>query len=354
MFTFILSVFILGILIFCHEAGHFLAARLFGVKVEEFAFGFPPTLWKKKKGETEYKINLIPLGGYVRLLGEEDKVKDPRSYSNLKGRKKIIIITAGVVVNIALAWFLFALGYMFGMSPVALSPESLGGEKTGQIIVVAVEPGSAAEKAGITEGDIINGFKSMEEFAQFTAQHRGQDVTLSIDGATGAHNVTAQLSHDEEAPLGVGLGGAGTKVKLGFFSAFVAATQEICAFTKLIASFLWKIITSLFGPEKVGDSVKDVTGPVGIFTLTGQAVKMGGIFILQWIAILSLNFGLINILPFPALDGGKAIFIMLDGIARRKVIKEEVEGLIHMIGFILLIILILAITYKDIAVLITS
>lgn len=354
MLTFILSILILGLLIFCHEAGHFFAARLFKVKVEEFAFGFPPTIWKKKKGETEYKINLVPLGGYVRLLGEEDKVKDPRSYSSLKGRKKIVIIVAGVFVNIALAWLLFSVGYMVGMSPIALSPESLGGEKTGQIIVVEVSPNSAAEKAGLVEGDIINGFSSMEEFAQYTAQHKGQEITLSIDSTTGARDVKAQLSSEDDAPLGVGLGGAGTKVKLGFFASFVAATREIGAFTKLMANFLWDIITSLFGPEKVSDSVKDVTGPVGIFTLTGQAVKLGGIFILQWIAILSLNFGLINILPFPALDGGKAVFIMLDGIARRKVIKEEVEGLIHMIGFILLIILILAITYKDVAVLITS
>lgn len=355
MLTFIVSILILGFLIFAHEFGHFTVARWFKVKVEEFAFGFPPTLWKKKKGDTTYKINLIPIGGYVKLLGEDEQVKDPRSYSTLRGRKKLLIIIAGVVVNIAIAYVLFAAGYMIGMTPIALSPDSLGGSHSTQVVISEVEAGSPAEAAGLKQGDLINGFNSLEQFAQFTSDHKGQTVDISIGSGGSIHDVAVTLrSGEDEAPLGVGLGGSGTTVKLGFWASLAAAGREIGAFVVLLVQFIGSIFSSLFGPGKVSDSVKDVAGPVGIFTLTGQAVKLGGSFILQWIAILSLNFGLINILPFPALDGGRAVFIILDGVIRRKLVRDEVEGIIHMIGFIILVLLLIIVTYREIAAMIAG
>lgn len=355
MLTFIVFIIILGLLVFAHEFGHFIVARWCGVKVEEFAFGFPPTLWKKEYKGTVYKINILPFGGYVKMLGEDKKIKDPHAFSSQKARKKLLIVISGVILNILLAYIFLVFGYLVGMAPVAINPETLGGHQTKQVVISTVDDNSPASEAGIKSGDLINNFSSAEEFAEFTNNNRGKTVAFSVSSGQTTHEVDVKLRGDPgQLSLGVGLGGQGVKVRLGFGGALVAAAREIGAFTTLAGEFIWNLIASLFGKGSFAENAKNVAGPVGIYNFTGQAMKLGIVYVIQWIAILSLNFGLLNILPLPALDGGRAVFILIEGVARKRVIKEEVEGVIHMIGFILLIVLLLAVTYREIFYMITK
>ncbi len=350
MLTLIIFILVIGLLVFVHEAGHFFMARWMGVKVEEFAFGFPPTIWSKEKNGTKYKINALPLGGYVKMLGEDDEVKDPRAFNNQKARRRLLIVVAGVVMNFILAYLLFVVGYMVGMTPVALDPNTLQGNKTNQVLVASVVDGSPAQKIGISTGDMINGFKSAEEFSEYTNSHRGQSVTINYYHKGANIETKVDLQGDTDKPaLGVALGGSGTMVKLGFFASLKAAAQEVWYIVVLIVKLIGGFIGTLVSHGKISEEAKQVSGPVGIYTFTGQAIQLGWVYVLQLIAIISVNLGLINILPFPALDGGRAVLIFLEGVVRKKVMRREVEAAIHMVGFVLLISLILLVTYREVA-----
>ena len=171
---------ILGLLVFVHELGHFVAAKLSGVKVEEFAFGFPPRIVCHKRGETNYCINLIPFGGYVKMLGEEEESKSPRSFSSKRARNKLFIVVSGVAMNFILAGVLFSIGYMIGMSPIRVNPDAISGPTTNRIYIAQVNEGSPAEQVGLQAGDIIEGFPSNEDFSQYTRSHLGERVLLNI------------------------------------------------------------------------------------------------------------------------------------------------------------------------------
>jgi len=345
--TIVIFVAILVVIILIHEFGHFIVAKLNGVQVKEFAFGFPPRLFSVTRGGTRYSFNLIPLGGYVNLLGEDEAVQEPGSYYSKKVWQKILIVGTGVLMNFALAIIVLAIGFTIGMTPLVSDPATLAGEKTSQVMVVQVVSGSAAEKIGLEPGVILNGFSSPTDLQKFTQAHVGQTVNLSCQKNSHQENRQVTLGQDAEAPLGVGVVSI-TKVKQPFFQALVTATVEVGRSIVTIIVVLWEIIKSLFTTGTAGEAGVGVVGPVGIYNFTSQALKVGWIYILQLLAILSINLGIINILPFPALDGGKILFLGLEGIFRKKVVRQEIENLIHTIGFILLIILLLALTFRDI------
>lgn len=350
MLTLIVFIFIIGLLVFVHEAGHFFMARWMGVKVEEFAFGFPPTIWSREKNGTKFKINIIPLGGYVKMLGEDSDVKDPKAFNNQKARKRLLIVVAGVVMNFALAYLLFVIGYLVGMTPVAVDPASLQGTKTSQVLVASVVDGSPAQEIGLQAGDLINGFNSAESFSNFTNANRGKSVNINYYHKGKNISSTLILSNDVDKPaLGVALGGAGVMVKLGFFVSLKAAAQEVWSIIVLIVKLVGGFVATLVSHGKISEEAKQVSGPVGIYGFTGEAIKLGWVYVVQLLAIISVNLGLINILPFPALDGGRAVLIFLEGVIRRKVVRREVEAAIHMVGFVLLIALILLVTYREVA-----
>ena len=344
--TIIIFIAILIVLILIHEFGHFIIAKALGVKVKEFAFGFPPRLFSVKRNGTRYSFNLIPLGGYVSLLGEDEAVKEKGSYYTKKVWQKILIVGTGVVMNFILAILVLAIGFTIGMTPLVSDPATLSGTKTSQVMIVEVMPDSPAAKAGLESGNIINGFSSPNDLQQFTHSHEGQTVPVSI--TKGSLTVTDEIQLAAgDAPLGVGVVSI-TKVKQPFFEALWTSILEVGRSIATVFVVLYGIIKSLFTTGTAGPSGAGVVGPIGIFNFTSQALKIGWIYILQLLAILSINLGIINILPFPALDGGKILFLALEGIFRKKVVRQEVENLIHTIGFILLIILVLAITFRDI------
>jgi len=345
--TIVVFIVILGLLIFVHELGHFLVARWCGVKVEEFAFGFPPRIWAIKKGGTVYAINLIPLGGYVKLLGEEDDSTSSDAFGKKKVRARVAIVVAGVVMNFILAIFLMTIGFSIGMTPPVSDPATMSGTKVSKVMVIYVAPDSPAEKIGIVPNTILNGFSSTTDLQTFTKENIGKEVELSIIQEKKVRLVKVTLSENAEAPLGVGIVPI-TKVKQPVPQAFITSITETGKVIGALFDFLGGLFKSLFTTGKVGEAGENVMGPVGLFNFTAQAIKVGWIYVLQLVILLSINLGIINILPFPALDGGKVLFLVLEGVFRRKVVRQEIENIVHLVGFILLILLLVAITFKDV------
>lgn len=345
--TIIVFIAILGLLIFVHEFGHFIVAKILGVKVEEFAFGFPPRLVSIIKKGTRYSINAIPLGGYVKLLGEEEQIKEKGSFQSKPVISRIAIVIAGVIMNFILAIVLMTIGFTVGMTPLVSDPASLSGQKESKVMIVYVQPDSPAAKAGFDNGTILVGFNSTDDLQKFTRDNLGKEVSLKTEKQGQTQEVKLTLSSDDKAPLGVGIVSI-TKVKQNIFVAFWTSIKEVGFVIGALFVFLYDIFKNLFTTGSAGPGAEGVVGPVGLFNFTGEAIKVGWIYVLQLVVLLSINLGLINILPFPALDGGKLLFLSLEGIFRKKVVRQEIENIIHLVGFGLLILLIIAITYRDI------
>ena len=248
-------------------------------------------------------------------------------------------------MNLVLAGALLSMVFMIGASPIRLDPEGLGGEKIAQVVIVSVNEDSPAKRSDLEPGDTVVGFTSAEDFAGYTRANAGEEVVLSIERDGEARSKRIVLSDNPEGPLGAGIGDF-TKVKLPFFQAIGAGFSDAYMTTTYIIGLLWEFFSNIFKPGEIGRSV---AGPVKIFAFTGEAVKMGLVYLAQFAALLSINVALVNILPFPALDGGRAVIIVTEGIFRRKLMKTEVENILHVIGFVLLITLILMITFKEIA-----
>ncbi|MEI6499295.1 MAG: site-2 protease family protein, partial [bacterium] len=331
-----------------------IAAKKAGVKVEEFAIGFPPRLIAFKKGETEYSINLIPIGGYVKMLGELEQTKDKRALENQKPSKRFVIAIAGVVMNLLLAWFILTIGFAVGMSPIVSEPDSLPGKKiSSDLTIESVVADSAASKVGLRAGDIILearaggvvfSFDVPGKLSEFTTQNAGKEVTFKYKRDDVISEKIIQLSNTADGPLGVTTGSR-TIVRVPWYQSPYIALVETYKITKLTFDFLGGFFGKLFSTGKVAEGVG---GPVAIYIYTGLAVKLGIMTLMQFIAMLSINLALINILPFPALDGGRILFILVEGIFRKKVVKERLENIIHTAGFALLLVLMVAITYKDV------
>jgi len=346
LLTIVVFIFILGLLVFVHELGHFLVAKKTGVKVEEFAFGFPPRLWSTKRGETTYAINLFPLGGYVKLLGEEDGSTDPRSFGKKSIWARAAIMVAGVSMNFVLAIILMTIGFSIGMTPLVSDPATMNGVKVSKVMVNFVKENSAASVAGIKANDVLIGFDSTTDLQNFTRSNAGKEVDITIGNRGQEKVVKVKLSDSTESPLGVSIVPL-TTVKQPVGQAFITSITETGKVIAALFSFLGNVIGNFFTTGSAGSAADGVVGPVGLFNITGAAIKIGWIYVLQLVILLSINLGIVNILPFPALDGGKLLFLALEGIFRKKVIREEIENIIHLVGFILLILLFIAITFRD-------
>ncbi|MDP3901395.1 MAG: site-2 protease family protein, partial [bacterium] len=279
----------IAVLILVHELGHFLVAKIFKVKVEEFGFGFPPRLFAKKRGETTYSFNLLPLGGFVRLLGESpDKPitedEKPRSFSHQKIWKRSAIIVAGVVMNFILGWLIIAALFFFGSG--------------GPVGITLVAPNSPAEMAGLQIGDLIMDFNKADDFIKFVDDNRGQEVAINV--RRGAQDLVvravprSQISEGEGA-LGVGVAQTGFP-RLGFWaslgSGFITSVTIIWA----ILLALINLVVSVFTGSAALDNF---VGPIGLFQVASQAGQLGLVYVLQLVSLISLNLAVLNIFPFP-------------------------------------------------------
>ncbi|HRY52611.1 MAG TPA: RIP metalloprotease RseP [Candidatus Portnoybacteria bacterium] len=354
MLTVVVFILILGLLVFVHELGHFLVAKKMGVKVEEFGFGFPPRLFGIKKGETIYSLNAIPLGGFVKIFGEDGEEKNNKfSFAAKKIWQRAGVLLAGVAMNILLAIALLSLGYMIGLPWSVSDEEAVSGAKVQITQVVANSP---ADEAGFKVGDAILGASSLSgqlssvekvsAVQDFIDKNKGQAVVVLLK--RGQTELQVSLVPRVEAPqdegaMGVGLARVAT-ISFSWQRAIYEGAKETFTLLWLIILSLGSLIWQLFSSGGIGG---EVVGPVGIFSLTGQAAQMGFVYLLQFTALLSVNLAIVNALPFPALDGGRVIFLIIEKI-KGSPVSQAVEKAIHTAGFAFLILLMVVITFKDI------
>lgn len=348
--TIVIFILILGILIFVHELGHFMVAKKNGVKVEEFGFGFPPRIFGIKRGETIYSINAIPLGGFVRALGEDGGEKDnPRSFAAKKIWQRALILVAGVAMNFLFAALLVGIGYMIGL-PVAAVDNIKGGEVRVQITDVA--PDSPAAKAGILAGDIIKKINGepvvkVEDFQSKIQSNLESNVTITM--LRGDKEFDFNLIPRANPPSGEGAVGVGlVETSIARFPWYQALWEGLKSIYYLTIASVVAIAVILKNLILSGQVNADVAGPVGIAVITQQRVQLGFIYLLQFTAMLSLNLAIINLLPIPALDGGRLLFLLIEKI-KGSPISQKVEQAIHATGFVLLILLMVLITVRDIS-----
>jgi len=332
---------ILVLLIFAHEFGHFITAKLAHVKVEEFGIGFPPRIVGFKWGETVYSLNAIPLGGFTKMLGEEDPTL-PGSLASKSIPIRFLVLSAGSLMNILLPILLFSISFMI--------PHNMISET---VQVKEVASGSPAQIAGVEPSDTIlaiNGrtIKNRADVGYIIQLNLGSEIKMLLQrGELGQQEVSMKPRWNPPE----GQGATGISI-IGLDSTIVRESYPIWEAIPSSFTHCWEILV-LFKNEVVGwfirGSAPQLTGPIGIAELTGEMAKAGLSPLLEFAALISINLAIINLLPFPGLDGGRLIFVALEWIRRGKRISPKREGLVHLIGFIVLILLIMVISYYDIA-----
>ena len=341
--TIIWFIIVLGTIVLVHEFGHYLFAKLFKVYVYEFSIGMGPRIckFKKKKGETEYSIRCIPIGGYVSLAGEEinddSKVPKNRKLYAKSGLERFLIMVAGVTFNFILAFvILFISALIYGS--VALTP-----------IVGEVNKDYPAYEAGIEAGDQIlsvNGDKtsSWNEVQLLIQTSKGQEIKVKLKKANGNIKTVKLIPmkvEDNDGNVSYAAGITMNNVKQhGFINSLKYATNTTVSLVKLMLTTVKSLFTG-------GVAVKELSGPVGIYTVVGDQAKLGLENIMYLIAFLSVNVGVINLLPFPAFDGGRILFLIIEKI-KGSPVSGKLENTIHSIGFFLLIALMIYVTFYDI------
>lgn len=342
----IVFVVLLGALIFVHELGHFILAKRAGVKVEEFGIGFPPRLFGFRRGETDYTINAIPLGGFVRMLGEEDPTA-PRSFASASRLWRIAILAAGASMNLVAAVLLFSGAYLSGWPAVTQA----------NVVVTLVAPNTPAAQSGLQPGDTIRAFAGQTitrstQLRGLTDAHLGQPIPLVVERNGKAENLTVTPRTtwpSDQGPLGVSIREDPTKVepvRYSLPSALLNGLGQTIQTILLTLSLPVLILKGLI-PIELARPV----GPVGIFQVASQAtaetVSTGWLFpILTVAAMISAGLGIANLLPIPGLDGGRLLFVIIEAIRGRRISPRR-ESAIHFAGLVFLVSLVVVVTYFD-------
>lgn len=348
----------LGLVVIIHECGHFFMAKLFGVGVDEFGLGFPPRLFGKTMGKTLYSINLIPIGGFVKIKGVVggDQFNTPTSNDFISQAwwKRFSILFAGIMMNLVLAGGLLAFGYSVIGLPANLDHVPTDATVTNaHLVVLQLSPEAPANQQGLLAGDIIqqvNGqpVVSVQELQNaLTALPTNADLPLLVEHSTGdtaAITITPMiLPQSGQRGIGAYFGSNGT-IHLPPLSAIGFSAEQVTWSVQEIILGLGHLIAGLFQGQAVGDSV---AGPVGIAKLSGEVTQLGFPYMLQFIALLSINLAVFNLLPIPALDGGRLLFLVVEAI-RRKPVTQQTEAIVHNLGFIALLLLVVIVSIHDV------
>lgn len=333
--TILLAVIMIGVLVFAHELGHFLAAKASGIMVLEFAVGMGPILLSRQVGETRYSIRLLPIGGFARMAGEDldeenNQIPDNRRYDKKPLLARAFVSVAGPLTNFLLAIVVFAVVFMFMGVP------------SNQPIVGALSPDWPAAQAGMLVGDRIvsiagSPVESWQDIQQLIGQQGGQESTIVVERSGQLTSIQVTPRTDEQT--GQVLVGIGPKSdRFSFFGSIRLGWQETIWFTQQIISILVNMVTGKIPAEGAG--------PIGMIVMVGQVAQTGLVNLLTFAAIISIQLGLFNLLPIPALDGSRLIFFALEAI-RGKPVDPEKESFVHFLGFILLMVFMVLITFKD-------
>lgn len=361
--TVIVFIIVLAVLIFVHELGHFLLARINGIRVDAFAIGFGPKLISFTKGETKYSLNLIPFGGYVRIFGENPDEESTigadsaRSFINKPRWRQATVLAAGVLFNFVFAALLYMIVFSSGVTATRDGFDKYTDRfSNDRVMVTYVGSDSPAHKAGIKTGDVIlsvtsnSGMKSspldiasIQDTINSSANNpltfeykRGNEIsTLSIIPEAGivADRYAIGISMSQVADL-----------KLSFFSAIVEGIRYTYTMIRETIVGLYGFLANIIKGQA---DFSDVAGPIGIAGIVGGAAELGFTYLLMITAIISINLGVINLIPFPALDGGRILFVAIEGIIRRP-IPHKFQNMVNAVGFFLLMALMITVTYKDI------
>lgn len=353
---------ILLVLVVVHEFGHFIAAKLTGMRVDEFAVGFPPRIYGKKYGETTYAINALPLGGYVSIYGEnsehDEAKRDPRAFGNRPVWAQLVTLSAGVIMNMVLALAIF-IGLSYGNVQVSVDDPMYGARATSTVLmVVDAHPESPAFKAGIVPGSVVTSLGNGQTQAtlttatsaiKFIADHQHDPLAIEYVTPDGTRHDTVIAAVYGLVPNKKAIGvtfdvrGIVTTTPL---EAISLGTEKTVSFTTLTLAALGELVKSIFQGENV---IESLSGPIGIARIVTNTSTYGVEALLTLVAILSINLAIFNALPIPALDGGRFVIVVGEALVRRKLPYKYLAGS-NALGIILLIILVIVVTIKDIMV----
>ncbi len=344
--TVVLAIIVLGVIIFFHELGHFLVAKFTGIRVVKFSIGFPPKLVSKKIGETEYQIGAIPFGGFVRLAGEEHpEGEEPQHYEFLAKPPgiRILVLLAGPIMNLLMGLILVWTGFIFhGESHPLFDKAKVGG----------LIPGMPASEAGLMVGDVIlkvdgDTVSNWNELSDEIHSKPDTTVVLVILRKDSVFNLECQpesrkisLESGDTVFGMIGIIWTSEQTRLPAGSAFIRSIEATYMFSGAVLGFIWSLI--------IGESsLKDIGGPVMITRMTGETAKMGLWPLLLFVAALAINLGILNLLPFPVLDGGQIVFTVIEAI-RKKRISDRVRSIFQQVSMLLLLGLMAIVTIKDV------
>lgn len=361
----LIFILVLVVLIIVHEFGHFIVAKLFGIRVDEFGLGFPPKLFGKKFGETEYTFNAIPAGGFVRIYGEDAEsdeggaMTNERSFVRKPKLVQIAVLAAGVGFNILFAWLLFSGSAFFGIPSEIEESEVAAGNTNTKLLVLQVFPDTPAAEGGIPSGAELLSLSTPDarvdapltpsRVTEFISARGGEDITATIATRHGETNVVFTPKRGilpdepERAAAGFTMALAGEKaypLHLALLKGAEMTGSMLVGISVGLAHFFYQVF--LFQAD-----FASVAGPVGIVGMVGDASALGFLYLINFAAFISLNLAVINLLPFPALDGGRVLFVLIEAI-KGSPIRPSVAAAANRIGFAILILLMIAVTYNDI------
>lgn len=339
----LIGILLFEILIISHEWGHFVTAKTFGVKVNEFALGMGPKIFSVQRGETNFSIRLFPFGGFCAMEGEDETSNNPRAFNNIKPWKRMIVLAAGATMNLIF-------GFILTLIMMAQSNSFISNTVSG------FAENATSHACGLQEGDEIlkvNGthvFTSKDiSFAILTSEKNSFDFKVRRNGEkTELKNIEFETVEKEDGTKAIKIDFKLDKIPKSFFTVIKEAFLDIISTVQITWLSLIGIITGKF-------SLKEITGPVGMVSMIGTATSKG-LEVSLWaainnmvsvVALIALNLGIMNLLPLPALDGGRIVFALFEQLTGKK-ISEKYEGLVHTVGFILLMIFIALITFHDI------
>lgn len=364
--TVIIFLVVLAVLIFVHELGHFLFAKACGIRVDAFAIGFGPSIFSWQGKETKYAVNIIPFGGYVKIFGEnpdEEAISgadSTRSFVNKPRYQQALVLVAGVLFNFIFAWILYVGIFSHGVTATTDGFEKYADRfHNPKVMITDVLADSPADKAGIKAGDVILAIKNPTSEVRTEAADYAVEPVQNIINASNGSSIQVTYLHGKETKTAelvpiqglvkdkYAIGVAMQKVaelQLPFFTAIYEAGHFVFVMIRETFVGLYNFVINIFAGSA---NFSDVAGPVGIAGIVGNAAELGFVYLLMITALISINLGVINLVPFPALDGGRILFVAIESVIRRR-ISPAVANTMNAFGFVLLMILMVVVTYKDI------